>query len=222
MPEDGLVPIGELARRTGVATSALRYYERIGLLYPAQRAGGEGTTRRRARSGSRSFASARMPGSPSRRSVGCSPPGAGDVEAGVVWPSARSRSSTLASRTRSEQRSSSSTLSNARIAISPPVPVSALHSRLSSSVPVASTGSRVWVGRRDEHGRCLRSQSSGSSCTDAVVGRPQRPTLLRRGASAKGAGATSSPGPSSCCLIHQRRGRGVLRSLFPAGDPQLC
>lgn len=33
------MPIGELARRTGVATSALRYYERIGLLSPAERAG---------------------------------------------------------------------------------------------------------------------------------------------------------------------------------------
>jgi DNA-binding transcriptional MerR regulator len=40
MAEDRLVPIGELARRTGVATSALRYYERIGLLSPAERAGG--------------------------------------------------------------------------------------------------------------------------------------------------------------------------------------
>jgi DNA-binding transcriptional MerR regulator len=39
MTEDGLVPIGEMARRTGVATSALRYYERIGLLPPAERAG---------------------------------------------------------------------------------------------------------------------------------------------------------------------------------------
>jgi DNA-binding transcriptional MerR regulator len=39
--EDGFVPIGELARRTGVATSALRYYERIGLLSPARRAGGK-------------------------------------------------------------------------------------------------------------------------------------------------------------------------------------
>jgi DNA-binding transcriptional MerR regulator len=39
MPENSLVPIGELARRTGVATSALRYYERIGLLPPAERAG---------------------------------------------------------------------------------------------------------------------------------------------------------------------------------------
>jgi DNA-binding transcriptional MerR regulator len=38
MAEDGLVPIGELARRTRVATSALRYYERIGLLPPAERA----------------------------------------------------------------------------------------------------------------------------------------------------------------------------------------
>ena len=34
-----LVPIGELARRTGTATSALRYYERIGLLSPAERVG---------------------------------------------------------------------------------------------------------------------------------------------------------------------------------------
>jgi len=33
------MPIGELAHRTGVATSALRYYERIGLLSPAARAG---------------------------------------------------------------------------------------------------------------------------------------------------------------------------------------
>ena len=40
MTENGLVPIGELARRTGVAASALRYYERIGLLSPAGRAGG--------------------------------------------------------------------------------------------------------------------------------------------------------------------------------------
>jgi DNA-binding transcriptional MerR regulator len=39
MEEDGLLPIGELARRTGVATSALRYYERLGLLSPAARAG---------------------------------------------------------------------------------------------------------------------------------------------------------------------------------------
>jgi len=39
MPENSLVPIGELARRTGVATSALRYYERMGLLSPAERVG---------------------------------------------------------------------------------------------------------------------------------------------------------------------------------------
>jgi DNA-binding transcriptional MerR regulator len=39
MAEAGLVPIGELARRTRVATSALRYYERIGLLPPAERVG---------------------------------------------------------------------------------------------------------------------------------------------------------------------------------------
>ena len=36
----GLIAIGELARRTGIATSALRYYERVGLLSPAGRAGG--------------------------------------------------------------------------------------------------------------------------------------------------------------------------------------
>ena len=39
MTENGLVPIGELARRTGTATSALRYYERVGLLSPAERIG---------------------------------------------------------------------------------------------------------------------------------------------------------------------------------------
>jgi DNA-binding transcriptional MerR regulator len=39
MREQGLVAIGELARRTGVAPSALRYYERIGLLSPAARSG---------------------------------------------------------------------------------------------------------------------------------------------------------------------------------------
>jgi DNA-binding transcriptional MerR regulator len=38
--ENAQLPIGELARRTGSATSALRYYERIGLLPPAERAGG--------------------------------------------------------------------------------------------------------------------------------------------------------------------------------------
>ena len=37
---DGLIAIGELARRTGLASSALRYYERVGLLSPAGRAGG--------------------------------------------------------------------------------------------------------------------------------------------------------------------------------------
>src|SRR5262245_18552676 len=35
-----LIAIGELARRTGLATSALRYYERVGLLSPAGRTGG--------------------------------------------------------------------------------------------------------------------------------------------------------------------------------------
>jgi MerR family redox-sensitive transcriptional activator SoxR len=35
-----LIAIGELARRTGLASSALRYYERAGLLSPTTRAGG--------------------------------------------------------------------------------------------------------------------------------------------------------------------------------------
>src|SRR6266545_6920226 len=38
--KDRVLAIGELARRTGTATSALRYYERIGLLPPAERLGG--------------------------------------------------------------------------------------------------------------------------------------------------------------------------------------
>jgi len=38
---DATLPIGALARRTGTAPSALRYYERIGLLPPAERAGGK-------------------------------------------------------------------------------------------------------------------------------------------------------------------------------------
>jgi len=36
----GLIAIGELGRRTGLASSALRYYERVGLLTPTARAGG--------------------------------------------------------------------------------------------------------------------------------------------------------------------------------------
>ena len=35
-----LIAIGELARRTGLASSALRYYERAGVLSPTARAGG--------------------------------------------------------------------------------------------------------------------------------------------------------------------------------------
>lgn len=40
MSNDGLLPIGELSRRTGVAPSALRYYERLGLVSPVERSGG--------------------------------------------------------------------------------------------------------------------------------------------------------------------------------------
>jgi DNA-binding transcriptional MerR regulator len=37
----GLLTIGELARRTGLRTSALRFYEQLGLLRPATRVGGQ-------------------------------------------------------------------------------------------------------------------------------------------------------------------------------------
>ena len=37
---DELIPIGEVARRAGVATSAIRYYERLGLLDAPARQGG--------------------------------------------------------------------------------------------------------------------------------------------------------------------------------------
>ncbi|MDA2809770.1 MerR family transcriptional regulator [Nocardiopsis sp. RSe5-2] len=38
-PEAGLLDIGEVARRTGLAPSALRYYEKEGLIAPAARNG---------------------------------------------------------------------------------------------------------------------------------------------------------------------------------------
>ena len=38
---DALVPIGELARRSGVATSALRFYEQQGLISSVRSAGGQ-------------------------------------------------------------------------------------------------------------------------------------------------------------------------------------
>jgi DNA-binding transcriptional MerR regulator len=40
MAEDSYISIGELGRRSGVAPSALRYYERIGLLSATERVGG--------------------------------------------------------------------------------------------------------------------------------------------------------------------------------------
>lgn len=40
MAKDGL-PIGELARRTGLAVSAIRYYEAQGLIQPWRNAGGQ-------------------------------------------------------------------------------------------------------------------------------------------------------------------------------------
>src|SRR3954453_18037309 len=39
--QTGLLSIGELARRAGVATSAVRYYERRGLLAPDERRSGQ-------------------------------------------------------------------------------------------------------------------------------------------------------------------------------------
>jgi MerR family redox-sensitive transcriptional activator SoxR len=36
-----LLPIGEVAHRAGMATSALRYYEQVGLLDPARNSGGQ-------------------------------------------------------------------------------------------------------------------------------------------------------------------------------------
>ena len=40
MPNRAFLGIGELGRRTGLATSALRYYERVGLLAPEGRVNG--------------------------------------------------------------------------------------------------------------------------------------------------------------------------------------
>jgi DNA-binding transcriptional MerR regulator len=41
MAEDELLTIGELAQRTGVATSALRYYEELDILHPNARRSGQ-------------------------------------------------------------------------------------------------------------------------------------------------------------------------------------
>lgn len=46
MPEPELLPIGELARRAGVATSALRFYESEGLISSERTAGGQRRYRR--------------------------------------------------------------------------------------------------------------------------------------------------------------------------------
>jgi MerR family redox-sensitive transcriptional activator SoxR len=40
-PASALLPIGEVARRVGLRPSAIRYYERVGLLRPAPRASGQ-------------------------------------------------------------------------------------------------------------------------------------------------------------------------------------
>lgn len=41
MTRTSTLPIGEVARRVGLRPSAIRYYERVGLLRPAPRAGGQ-------------------------------------------------------------------------------------------------------------------------------------------------------------------------------------
>lgn len=41
MTTSGLVPIGELASATGVAVSALRHYDELGLIAPTARVGGK-------------------------------------------------------------------------------------------------------------------------------------------------------------------------------------
>jgi MerR family transcriptional regulator, redox-sensitive transcriptional activator SoxR len=41
MPEHARLSIGELSKRTGLAASALRFYESLVLLEPAQRRGGQ-------------------------------------------------------------------------------------------------------------------------------------------------------------------------------------
>ena len=41
MKKNDILSIGQLADRTGVAISAIRYYERAGLIHPARNAGGQ-------------------------------------------------------------------------------------------------------------------------------------------------------------------------------------
>ena len=44
--QDDLIPIGEMARRTGLAISAIRYYEQRGLIAPQRSAGNQRRFRR--------------------------------------------------------------------------------------------------------------------------------------------------------------------------------
>jgi MerR family redox-sensitive transcriptional activator SoxR len=46
MEDTDLLPIGEMARRAGLATSALRYYERQGLISAVRTSGGQRRYRR--------------------------------------------------------------------------------------------------------------------------------------------------------------------------------
>lgn len=46
MPDDPVLPIGRLSARTGLAVSAIRYYETQGLLRPLRNAGGQRRFRR--------------------------------------------------------------------------------------------------------------------------------------------------------------------------------
>ena len=60
--------IGEVARRAGVATSSIRYYERIGLLPKPERPRGQRRYEPRCSAGSGSSASPRAQASSSARS----------------------------------------------------------------------------------------------------------------------------------------------------------
>src|SRR5215207_5710006 len=118
----------------------------------------------------------------------------GGLTAGVISPSARSRSSTLASRTRSERRSSSPTLSNAHTAISSPAPASASRFRLNSNAPV--TGSPA-------DRRTAASRRAGPRRPARPVSCPTRRGRPRRAR----AGARRPAGPSGRCA----RARVALR-----------
>jgi DNA-binding transcriptional MerR regulator len=127
--DNATLAIGELARRAGTAPSALRYYERIGLLPAAERAGGK---RHYPPSSAERLALVRL-----YQDAGFTLKeirqllAAGSDRRGC-WtrsPNARSLSSTRASPRCSARRICSNTLSAARIATCSRAPASAPHSK---------------------------------------------------------------------------------------------